>query len=75
VSIHDLARLLIELNEGGHCERIPFSEDLKRIDIGDYCGDFRRFEGELGWRPRVTLREGLRQTLAYYRQHGKAYLD
>ncbi len=73
VSLNQLASLMIEVNGGGKQELLPFAEELKRIDIGDYYGDFRKIEAELGWRPTVSLREGLRRSLDYYRQHQKPY--
>jgi UDP-glucose 4-epimerase len=73
VSLKALADLLVEVNGGGSYQFVPFPEAVKPIDIGDYYGDFRKIEAELGWRPAIGLREGLSRTLAYYRQHGKEY--
>lgn len=74
VRLIDFADLLIEINGGGSYELVPFPEDRKRIDIGDYHGDYHRIERELGWEPKVDLREGLTRTLAYYRQHLEHYV-
>jgi UDP-glucose 4-epimerase len=73
VSLKELAATLIEVNGGGTCKLMPFSDELKKIDIGDYYGDFRKIETELGWRPRTSLREGLKRSLKYYRKHRKHY--
>lgn len=73
VSLRELAELLVEVNGAGCFELVPFPDDLKKIDVGDYYGDFRRIEAGLGWRPRVGLRDGLRQTLEFYRRHGAQY--
>jgi UDP-glucose 4-epimerase len=73
INLLNLAELLVELNGGGSYRIVPFPPDRKRIDIGDYYGDYRRIQGKLGWRPRVSLREGLAQTLAYYREHREHY--
>jgi len=67
VTLRALAERLIEANGGGEYEVLAFPEERKRIDIGDYYADFSRFSG-LGWSPRVSLSEGLRGTLAYYRR-------
>ncbi|MBI5396219.1 MAG: NAD-dependent epimerase/dehydratase family protein [Verrucomicrobia bacterium] len=75
LSLKDLAALLVEVNGAGRWECVPFSEELKHIDIGDYYGDFRKIESELGWRPKVSLREGLKRSLDYYRRHGKQYWE
>jgi len=74
VSLDELAALLIEVNGGGEFVRREFPADRKKIDIGDYYSDDTLIRSELGWRPRLTLCEGFRHTLAYYREHLPKYL-
>jgi len=73
INLLDLAELLIELNDGGSYRIIPFPPDRKRIDIGDFYGNYTKIRTQLGWRPSVPLREGLEQTIAFYRQHRERY--
>jgi UDP-glucose 4-epimerase len=73
VSLLDLARKLVELNGGGSFKVVPFPDDRKAIDIGDYYGDFTRIKGDLGWEPRVGLDEGLQRSIDFYREQGDAY--
>jgi UDP-glucose 4-epimerase len=54
-------------------ESVPFPEDKKIIDIGDYYGDFSRFRAASGWNPQVDLEEGLERTVAFYREHKEVY--
>jgi nucleoside-diphosphate-sugar epimerase len=54
-------------------ESVPFPDDKKIIDIGDYYGDFSRFRQATGWSPQVDLEEGLERTIAFYREHKEAY--
>lgn len=74
VSLRELAELLIELGGGGSWRLVPFPPERKAIDIGDYYADFGKIRAELGWEPTIQLVEGLRRTLAFYREHGPAYL-
>jgi|HubBroStandDraft_6_1064221.scaffolds.fasta_scaffold220443_2 UDP-glucose 4-epimerase len=67
VSLTELARLLIELNGGGDYVQKEFPADRKRIDIGDYYADDSLIRTTLGWRPGVSLKDGLRQTLEFFR--------
>ena len=69
-----VADLLVEVNGGGQYVCKEFPSDRKRIDIGDYYADFTRIRETLGWEPKVSLREGLTRTLAFYRKHLKEYL-
>lgn len=75
VSLRDLATLLTELEPGSTYTLVPFPEDRKRIDIGDYYGDTSLVRGELGWNPKTSLRDGLATTLDYYRAHGTDYWE
>jgi UDP-glucose 4-epimerase len=52
----------------------PFPDDRRRIDIGDYYADARLIRDVLAWQPRVPLREALRRTVAFYRDHLQHYL-
>jgi len=73
VSLRELAALLVELNGGGKFELVPFPDDRKAIDIGDYYADFRKIDKLLGWSPRIALKDGLKTTLEYYRKHQAHY--
>ena len=75
ISLKDLAGLLIDLGLNGTFELIPFPPERKAIDIGDYYSDFSLITQELGWQPKVDLREGLQRTLEYYQTHLRHYLD
>ena len=43
------------------------------IDIGSIYIDDRKIRRVLKWRPRIDLREGLTQTVAFYRAHRVEY--
>ena len=73
IALKDLAALLVDVAGGGRTTLVPFPTDLKRIDIGHYYGDYRRIRQALGWEPRVPLTEGLRRTVAFFREHRQFY--
>jgi dTDP-glucose 4,6-dehydratase/UDP-glucose 4-epimerase len=75
ISLKDLAKLITSLGYGGSYELIPFPEDRKAIDIGDYFSDFSLISAELGWSPQVKLQQGLLKTLEYYSKHRSSYWD
>lgn len=74
INLLNLARLMIEVNGGGDYLLKQFPEDRKRIDIGDFYGDYRKIRSKLGWRPVIGLREGLTRTLDYFRANLEHYL-
>jgi UDP-glucose 4-epimerase len=73
ISLAALAELLVQLNGGGHHRFVPFPEEQKAIDIGDYYGSYAKLQAALGWAPAVSLRDGLTRTLGYYREHRAQY--
>lgn len=73
ITLLDLAKLMVEINGSGSYRLVPFPPDRKRIDIGDYYGDYTRIRTQLGWQPRISLRVGLEHTLAFYRQNREHY--
>lgn len=75
VSLQAVAETMVQLGYGGSYDIVPFPPERKAIDIGDYYGDFSLAQRELGWQPRVSLREGLAQTVAYYAEHGSHYWE
>ncbi|MBV9151681.1 MAG: NAD-dependent epimerase/dehydratase family protein, partial [Alphaproteobacteria bacterium] len=70
----ELAEALIRANGSGHFERRQFPEERKRIDIGDFVTDDRRFRELTGWMPRISVDEGLSRSLEYFRAHLAEYI-
>lgn len=75
ISLKEMAQLMIEINGGGEFELVPFPEDRKKIDIGDFYTDYSKIRKELSWEPKILLREGLSRTFNYYREFGHHYWD
>lgn len=73
LSLTDTAKLLVDLHQSGQYEYIPFPENRKAIDIGDYSGNYSKIKQELGWQPRVSLEEGLKRTLSFYQTNYPHY--
>jgi UDP-glucose 4-epimerase len=60
----DLARLVCSVI-GNRCE--ISNVESRKFDITRRCGDFSKAHKEIGYSPKVELREGLRRTVEYYR--------
>lgn len=69
----ETARLLISIRGSGRAACVPFPAEARAVDIGDYAADFSKAERLLGWRPRVSLADGLSRTVAYYAEHLPRY--
>jgi len=75
VSHRDLTKLLLETAGSGRVEYVEWPADKKAIDIGSFYADSTRFRRATGWTPETTLEDGLRRTIAFYRQHYDRYVD
>jgi UDP-glucose 4-epimerase len=75
ISHRELVSLLIELAGTGSVRLVEWPPEKKRIDIGSFYTDSTKFQQTVGWRPETRLLDGLRQTIAFYRQHMPHYLD
>lgn len=73
IRLLELARLMIQLFGKGKYELIEYPAKRKRIDIGDYHGDYSFINMELGWQPQFSLQEGMKKTIEFYAQHKKHY--
>ncbi|HEY6328546.1 MAG TPA: NAD-dependent epimerase/dehydratase family protein, partial [Blastocatellia bacterium] len=75
VSLKKLVELMIEINRGGSFRLVPFPADKKRIDVGDFQGEYSKIKAAIGWRPKTSLYEGLERTLSFYRENITEYLE
>jgi UDP-glucuronate decarboxylase len=63
ISMRELATTIIELTGSrSSVQYLPLPQD----DPRQRCPDITRARAELGWEPRVALREGLQATIAYF---------
>ncbi len=75
VSHRDLVALLIDVAGSGSVRFVEWPPDKKQIDIGSFYADSSKFARVTGWRPSVSLREGLARSVAFYREHLARYID
>ena len=74
ISLLTTAELMIEENHGGNYIFKSFPTDLKKIDIGDFYSDFSKIKNLLGWSPKVKIRDGMKETLDYFRNNYEHYV-
>jgi nucleoside-diphosphate-sugar epimerase len=65
----DVAHLITEIAGTGRIQHAEWPPLAEQIETGDFVADISRIERELGWTPRVSLREGIERTVAFYREH------
>jgi UDP-glucose 4-epimerase len=69
ISLLKLAELMISIAGRGSYRFVPFPDEGKKIDIGDYYGSYSRIHMELGWSPGIALEDGIRRTLSFFSRH------
>jgi UDP-glucose 4-epimerase len=74
ISHRDLAAMLVRVAGTGSIQYVDWPEDKRAIDIGSFYADSRKFSGATGWTPTVSLEEGFRRTIAFYREHFEQYV-
>ena len=75
ISLKDLASMLVQIHTSGKYELVEFPPERKAIDIGDYYSDYTKIHKTLGWKPRVSLYEGLGLSLNYYLANATHYWE
>jgi UDP-glucose 4-epimerase len=74
ISHRELTTLLLEIAGRGRVRFVEWPAEKKAIDIGSFFATSAKFAGVTGWRPAVTLRDGLAKTTDYYRRHFDKYV-
>ncbi len=75
-SLREFLEILYEVaGETPNYRLVPFPEDRRRIDIGDFYTDYGKIRRKLGWEPLVDLREGTRRTIEFYRENIRHYVS
>lgn len=72
-TINIAGKLQNEVRPRMECVSKPFTAERKRIEVGDYIADWTKMKKTYGWKPKVTLDEGIRKTIDYYRKYKKYY--
>ncbi|MFM7736217.1 MAG: NAD-dependent epimerase/dehydratase family protein [Alphaproteobacteria bacterium] len=74
LSLHAAASAIVTAAGSGRVELVPWPRDREAIDIGDFVGDSTKARRVLGWAPRVAFADGIRETVAFYRERRAWYL-
>jgi nucleoside-diphosphate-sugar epimerase len=68
VSVLELAEMAVAAAGAGEIRRVPWPEEYRVIETGDYQSDSNRARRDLGWKPFTEIRDGIDRTVAFYKQ-------
>jgi CDP-glucose 4,6-dehydratase len=67
MSVIELTRLILDVM--GRTDLEPIIQNIARAEIKDQYLDASKAKRILGWSTRITLREGMERTVAWYRDY------
>ena len=67
ISVNEIASGIVAACGSGEIINIEWPDDRKRIDVGDIVIDCSKIGGDLGWKAAVSLEDGLRETVIYWK--------
>jgi UDP-glucose 4-epimerase len=73
VPFREMAQLVAAAVPGTEVRQVEWPKDRYFVETGDYLSDISRITATTAWRPRVSLKEGIERTAAYYRKHRQQY--
>lgn len=69
----DMVEAILEETKSGSKEHIPYPDTYVVRGFGDYVADYKKLRTDIGWEPRITLKEGVRKMTYYYTKHRHQY--
>jgi UDP-glucose 4-epimerase len=73
ITFLQLVEGIIRACGSGRFIHVPWPEDRKTIEVGDVVTDFSKLTAHTGWNPTTLLAEGLKKTVAFYRENRRHY--
>ena len=72
-TLAEIAEMIIKSVGKGFTIGMPFPPDASITEIGNCHCSFSKIESLLGWRPKVSLREGIERTTRFYAENSEHY--
>lgn len=73
-SVKEIAEALLRQSGKGKLTIVPFPEEKKKIDIGNYYCSAEKFSQRTGWQPKTSTQDGLEKMTEYFCEHKQFYL-
>jgi UDP-glucose 4-epimerase len=69
----EMAQTVVDVVGRGNIKKVPWPENYRIIEGGDFDCDITKAESILEWKPVYTLRSGIERTVHYYEKYSKYY--
>lgn len=75
ISFKTMVDTVVETVGKGKVEHVPFPDSQRKaIDVRKFFVTTERLRSATGWTPKTPLSEGMKKTVAFYRDHLKEYI-
>lgn len=68
LNLKETAQIMCNEIEGATYDLVPFPEERKAIDVGDFISDYSLFKKSFGWDPKVNFNQGIKISFDYFRK-------
>jgi nucleoside-diphosphate-sugar epimerase len=73
VSLEEFVKKIIKVYGKGRFSSAEFTDDRKKIEIGNYIADWGKIKKDVNWKPIVNVEKGIERTIKYYEKNKKQY--
>ena len=68
-----MASLVVQVIGSGKVENVPWPENYKNVETGDYVTNIAKISEATGWGAQVPLEDGIQTTYEFYRKYRRHY--
>jgi len=73
VTIADVVKTIIKIAKKGRYKFTPYSKERKIQEPGNYYSDISKIKSYTKWSPKISLEEGIKKTVDFYKKYKKWY--
>ena len=73
IELLPLAKMVVDICGSGKYQLVPYEKEFKKVEIGSYIANIKKIKETTGWEPKVSLEDGLKRTIKYYKEHKSEY--
>ncbi len=68
VEFINIVKKIIEISGSGKWKLVPWPKERKYIEVGDSFLSYEKIKHDMGWEPKTSLEDGIRETISFYRR-------
>ena len=73
VCLIDMVDTVLKETKSGSKEHTPYPPQYINGGFGDYVANYAKIKNDVGWEPKVSLSEGVKKTVEYYKKNRQFY--